>query len=433
MAWGGGRAARAQRGAHAAGAKGEGEYSQLARTHHTRNRKAARPAPPCETWHGCVNGGARAARCYMPAVCGCNGRGAATSAAPRSIVRYGLARARPGVQRMRVPPHPVSVGSARGYDSTCPHPHASARACARVGSTVRTPDLRAHAVLAPSMEQVVLRERVSFDSFTCTWAHCTPARSLSIAPAARTRTRVARGAHVRAVLYRAVDYDDRSLVVHYDQESLLGSATGVISGSRVEPHKKRIRLTSLTPTTNIPQLADAIMRSCTIIPPEQRSALVEALLELQHAGAAGAGQEPPAAPATRRVADVGPGAMGATSYSSRNREAPTLAVAASSRAAGVPTGSAARGSSAGGGKEAEEAAEENVDEGSDDEPVRLADVDTYLEALYEDDMALKIAGAKRLLALAKMPANLPALIDNTTLLGALARVLREDWRKSGDL
>lgn len=70
---------------------------------------------------------------------------------------------------------------------------------------------------------------------------------------------------------------------------------------------------------------------------------------------------------------------------------------------------------------------------SGDEGARLDDIDAYAEALYEEDPAVRVRGATLLLALAKQPRTLAALAQQGQLLGTLARVLREEGRKSADL
>ncbi|EYC21461.1 hypothetical protein Y032_0019g3837 [Ancylostoma ceylanicum] len=62
----------------------------------------------------------------------------------------------------------------------------------------------------------------------------------------------------------------------------------------------------------------------------------------------------------------------------------------------------------------------------------LDQVDNYIELFYEDT-AEKNRGALCILELTKTTANLEILIENETLIGALARVFREDWKKNFDL
>ncbi|KAF7690100.1 kinesin-associated protein 3 [Silurus meridionalis] len=67
-----------------------------------------------------------------------------------------------------------------------------------------------------------------------------------------------------------------------------------------------------------------------------------------------------------------------------------------------------------------------------DEEANINSIDYYVELLYED-VPEKIRGATLILQLARNPDNLEELLQNETALGALARVLREDWKQSVDL
>ncbi|XP_038570903.1 kinesin-associated protein 3a isoform X1 [Micropterus salmoides] len=67
-----------------------------------------------------------------------------------------------------------------------------------------------------------------------------------------------------------------------------------------------------------------------------------------------------------------------------------------------------------------------------DEEASINSIDEYVELLYED-IQEKIRGATLIFQLARNPDNLEELIQNETALGALARVLREDWKQSVDL
>nr|XP_018668779.1 kinesin-associated protein 3 isoform X1 [Ciona intestinalis] len=59
-------------------------------------------------------------------------------------------------------------------------------------------------------------------------------------------------------------------------------------------------------------------------------------------------------------------------------------------------------------------------------------IDDYIELLYED-VPSKIKASSMLLRLTRNPDNLEEMIQHETVLGALTRVLREDWRKSVEL
>lgn len=66
------------------------------------------------------------------------------------------------------------------------------------------------------------------------------------------------------------------------------------------------------------------------------------------------------------------------------------------------------------------------------EKASIRSMDAYVEMLY-DELPDKIRGSSLILQLARNPDNLEELARNESLLNALARVLREDWKKSLDL
>ncbi|CAB1332230.1 unnamed protein product, partial [Coregonus sp. 'balchen'] len=66
------------------------------------------------------------------------------------------------------------------------------------------------------------------------------------------------------------------------------------------------------------------------------------------------------------------------------------------------------------------------------EEANINRIDDYVELLYED-IPEKVRGATLILHLARNPDNLEELLQNETALGALARVLREDWKQSINL
>nr|CAB3259116.1 kinesin-associated protein 3 [Phallusia mammillata] len=68
----------------------------------------------------------------------------------------------------------------------------------------------------------------------------------------------------------------------------------------------------------------------------------------------------------------------------------------------------------------------------DGELASINNIDEYVELLYEE-VPSKIKASALLLQLTRNPDNLEELIQHNTVLGALTRVLREDWRKSVEL
>ena len=60
-------------------------------------------------------------------------------------------------------------------------------------------------------------------------------------------------------------------------------------------------------------------------------------------------------------------------------------------------------------------------------------LDDYLEGAYEVEPAAKMDALRRLLSLARDPGTLEELVSSNTLLGALTRTLREDYKKNNEL
>ena len=72
-------------------------------------------------------------------------------------------------------------------------------------------------------------------------------------------------------------------------------------------------------------------------------------------------------------------------------------------------------------------------EEANDKPLSLASLDKmdeYMEKLYDDNMEEKIKGTSMILELAKDAGNLETLVQNESLMGALSRVLKEDYKHS---
>ncbi|KYN07986.1 Kinesin-associated protein 3 [Cyphomyrmex costatus] len=73
-----------------------------------------------------------------------------------------------------------------------------------------------------------------------------------------------------------------------------------------------------------------------------------------------------------------------------------------------------------------------ITENSEIERAVISNIDSYIELLYEE-IPGKIKASSLILQLARIPDNLLELTKNESLLSALARVLREDWRRSIEL
>ncbi|XP_059197593.1 kinesin-associated protein 3a [Centropristis striata] len=168
---------------------------------------------------------------------------------------------------------------------------------------------------------------------------------------------------------------ERALVVQYEVEAtVLGELGHPVVGERKEC-QKIIRVKSLKARTDVSSLARKVVEECRLIHPSKLLEVEQLLFYLQNRKHTNDNQE------KRRVSP-----RDFTAY------------------AGLEL----------------------------DEEASITSVDEYVELLYED-VQEKIRGATLIFQLARNPDNLEELIQNETALGALARVLREDWKQSVDL
>ncbi|NWH56589.1 KIFA3 protein, partial [Geococcyx californianus] len=170
---------------------------------------------------------------------------------------------------------------------------------------------------------------------------------------------------------------EKALIVHYEVEAtILGELGDPMLGERKEC-QKIIRLKSLNANTDIASLSRKVVEECKLIHPSRIGEVEQLLYYLQN----------------RRDATVG---KEKKEKSSKPKDPPPF-------------------------------------EGMEiDEVANINDMDEYIELLYED-IPDKVRGSALILQLARNPDNLEELLVNETALGALARVLREDWKQSVEL
>ena len=192
---------------------------------------------------------------------------------------------------------------------------------------------------------------------------------------------------------------EKALVVNYELEAtILGELGDPMLGERKEC-QKIIRLKSLNSHTDITALAKEVIHKCKLIHPSKVPEVEQLLYYLQ------------------------------------NRKPLTGAAAT---AAANKVSSDTSDAEAGGGSRVQSASLHRYSPVGDplsEEPGEIANInnlDDYIELLYEDVPA-KVRGSALILQLARNPDNLEELSQNETLLGALSRVLREEWKVSIDL
>lgn len=172
---------------------------------------------------------------------------------------------------------------------------------------------------------------------------------------------------------------EKALIVHYEVEAtILGEFGNPMIGEKKDS-TKIIRLKTLNQNTDITKLAKEVIEKCKLIHPSKLVEVEQLLYYLQ------------------------------------NRKENKL-------------------SSGGDGKKktlSDKIEEPNIDDIN--ETANINELDEYSEMLYEDDLTIKIRGSALLLQLARNPDNLDELFQNESILNLLARVLKEDWKKSVEL
>uniref|UniRef100_A0A8C1C5D3 Kinesin-associated protein 3a n=2 Tax=Cyprinus carpio TaxID=7962 RepID=A0A8C1C5D3_CYPCA len=183
---------------------------------------------------------------------------------------------------------------------------------------------------------------------------------------------------------------EKALVVQYEVEATILRETGdPMLGERKEC-QKIIRLKSLNSNTDIASLARKVVEECRLISPSRLPEVEQLLFYLQN--------RKKSAGRLRRIGDC------LCFVYSEKKEKKQIKPRDLTPFEGIEL----------------------------DEEANINSIDDYVELLYED-IPEKIRGATLILHLARNPDNLEELLQNETALGALARVLREDWKQSVDL
>ena len=181
---------------------------------------------------------------------------------------------------------------------------------------------------------------------------------------------------------------EKALVVNYELEAtILGELGDTMLGDRREC-QKIIRLKSLNSSTDITALANEVITKCKLIHPSKLPEVEQLLFYLQNRKEK-----------TPKTVDEGSSSTDSLrpKSASIHRYSPI------------------------------EAAADEVKE-----EANINDLEDYIELLYED-VASKVRGSGLILQLSRNPDNLEELSQNETLIGALSRVLREEWKSSIDL
>lgn len=176
------------------------------------------------------------------------------------------------------------------------------------------------------------------------------------------------------------------------------------------------------------------MKSCDIIPTNKQPLLVELLYELQLADTRSA-REGSGPSSSSNAPSSGPGRTSSSGSSSTNRSSKQQLPPADNNEERIRSSNESKETDNNNGRSRTVSSQPVTASVPEEEeiPARMEDIEEYLEKLYEEDTNTKAEGAKRILTLALRPENLPSLVENETLMGALSRVLKDDYRKSTSL
>mmetsp|Transcript_29766 Transcript_29766/g.49787 ORF Transcript_29766/g.49787 Transcript_29766/m.49787 type:complete len:947 (-) Transcript_29766:278-3118(-) len=253
-----------------------------------------------------------------------------------------------------------------------------------------------------------------------------------------------------------IDFEDYALLVNYDLEMIQVDDNGMVLGVlERKPEVRRIKIKSLSADKNMAQLAADIVDKCKYIHPSRVEEIEQLLIQLRKHSMANAGgppHHPQQAFGERENGgggrDSGHGTRGGRDSGSHHGH--------SSNAADGNSGGHHDGGHGGSG---------NVEHGKDYydnraaaaararspapsaetllPPADMADLDDYLDMLYqvsgksdkekEQGLRLQERGTGMILKLCRDVMNLEQLIQNGTVMGALTRVLQEEYKKSVDL
>ncbi|KAJ9509067.1 hypothetical protein QJQ45_001546 [Haematococcus lacustris] len=203
----------------------------------------------------------------------------------------------------------------------------------------------------------------------------------------------------------------------------MGDVKKKIKPGQMELHPEELAIVvnyeSLNESSNVAQLAQEIVDKCKLIHPSKVGQVEELLQKLLKRSNKGNGKSPSAATATP-PSDGSPPAP--------------------SRKAVKTTPPAARRNEPGPEEVAEMRARQQAQasqifkaQQKQYEPAYVKQLDTYIEELYEEDMSHKVHATGMIAQLFRQTENFESLLSHETLLQTLARLMREEMKKSIDL
>mmetsp|Transcript_18844 Transcript_18844/g.45016 ORF Transcript_18844/g.45016 Transcript_18844/m.45016 type:complete len:791 (+) Transcript_18844:200-2572(+) len=202
-------------------------------------------------------------------------------------------------------------------------------------------------------------------------------------------------------------FEEMAVIVNYDVEELLVLENGETQPQKREKGRKKIKVKSLSESTDVSALAQEIVDKCKLIHPS-KVGHVESLLDDLRQQCLESIAEKDAEESKARKA-MREAQKARNKFSEEDRQN----LAARSQAQmmiGRPPQQMQR-----------------------NERAYIEELDDYIEKLYEEGVEPKIVATSQIAQLFRNPEYLDTLLSHEALIGALARVLREDGKRSIDL
>eukprot|EP00201_Polytomella_parva_P001957 CAMPEP_0175087588 /NCGR_PEP_ID=MMETSP0052_2-20121109/29914_1 /TAXON_ID=51329 ORGANISM="Polytomella parva, Strain SAG 63-3" /NCGR_SAMPLE_ID=MMETSP0052_2 /ASSEMBLY_ACC=CAM_ASM_000194 /LENGTH=860 /DNA_ID=CAMNT_0016359951 /DNA_START=75 /DNA_END=2653 /DNA_ORIENTATION=- len=249
--------------------------------------------------------------------------------------------------------------------------------------------------------------------------------------------------------------EELAIVVQYEVQEVSTGADGAQTILNREQTSKKISVKSLNDKTNIPILAKEIVDKCKLIHPSKVGQVEQLLYDLQQRASSNNASPPSPSPVPTPVAAATPASdnftpdstPSANSNASSNGQSGKSSSSRSSRSSNTSKAAAAAQATAKVARAEQEAAERlelqqrRQMQASQIFKVQqrlyenafLDNLDEYVEGLYEEEMPKKVRATGMISQLFRNTENFETLLRHETLLGTLARMLREDGKRSIDL
>ena len=201
-----------------------------------------------------------------------------------------------------------------------------------------------------------------------------------------------------------------------------------------KPEIRRIKIKQLTPDKDLAQMSEDIVEKCKFIHPSRKEEIEQLLIKLRKYQITNPPKpEVAEAPVKEKDTDLGDKRRDEDSSGRKTREKESRNKERDSRDPDRDRGDRERT-----GRDKDRSGEpSNVPPEDIYPPAQLEELDDYLELLYhtdrDDGLESQTRGTAMILKLCRQVGNLELLIQNSTLMGALTRVLQEEFKKSLDL